>query len=277
MALVLICTLCALPFVSRPVSRAAGWSHPRTRGRLWWGGPGFARSAGVGEHEAGEDAPGLTMILGRLGGLPVELRVRDPQGSHRRTSVRRVIASEAMSLDGKFAGPGGDLGWHVLGPAHTAYSAELLDEVDALLFGRATYELMRAYWPTQGAEHDPEIAARMNGHVKLVASHHDLDGDWAGARRIDGDLTTAVRTAKSQPGKDIALLGSGSVLAALLGAGLVDELHIALTPVLLGAGRELFTDHTSRSLHLIRSRPLDRGTVLLVYRLLAPVQQGLRT
>jgi dihydrofolate reductase len=122
--------------------------------------------------------------------------------------MRRLIASQGMSLDGRSAGRDGDLQWQSLGPAHTAYSVELLDEVDSLLLGRRTYDLMASFWPTeQGQAHSPHIAERMNHHAKLVVSHRALDGDWSPAHRLDGDLVKVVADLKSRPGKDIAVLG----------------------------------------------------------------------
>jgi dihydrofolate reductase len=145
---------------------------------------------------------------------------------------------------------------------------ELLDEVDSLLLGRRTYDLMASFWPTeQGQAHSPHIAERMNHHAKLVVSHRALDGDWSPAHRLDGDLVKVVADLKSRPGKDIAVLGSRSLLAQLAQAGLVDELRITLNPVILGAGPLLFDDHTSLlELALTSSRPLDDGAILLVYR-----------
>jgi dihydrofolate reductase len=173
-----------------------------------------------------------------------------------------------MSLDGRFATPDGALDWQTLGPAHAAYSVDLLDEVDTLVFGRRTYDLMRAFWPTdQGARHSPEIAARMNGHLKLVASRRALTGAWVNARRVDGDLVDVIRDLKSRPGKDIAVLGSRSVLAQLSDAGLVDEVRITLNPVILAAGPPLFGQHAvPHNLELVASRALDGGAMLLVYR-----------
>jgi dihydrofolate reductase len=143
----------------------------------------------------------------------------------------------------------------------------MLDEVDSLLMGRTTYDLMKSFWPTaQGQAHSPQIAERMNRHTKYVASHRALDREWPPARRLDGDLVKAVADLKSQPGKDIAVLGSRSLFGQLAHSAMIDELRITLNPVVLGAGPLLFAVHTAPlDLALVANRPLDDGAILLVY------------
>jgi dihydrofolate reductase len=182
--------------------------------------------------------------------------------------VRRIIASEGITLDGYFAGPQGELDWQALDEEFKAYSIELLDAVDTLLFGRVTYEQMKAWWPTPaGEEYDTEIARRMNAAAKLVVSTKTVDLSWHNTRQLTGDLPKAVTQLKAEAGKDITILGSGSLVAQLTDHGLIDEYRLTLNPVILAAGAKLFEGvRNRRNLKLTGTRALASGTVLLCYQ-----------
>jgi dihydrofolate reductase len=137
--------------------------------------------------------------------------------------VRRIIASEGITLDGYFAGSQGEIDWQALDQEFNAYSVELLDSVDTLLFGRVTYEQMLAWWPTPAGEHySTEIARRMNAATKLVVSRKPVDLAWSNAQQLTGDLPQAVTELKAGTGKDIAILGSGSLVGQLTDQRLID-------------------------------------------------------
>ncbi len=181
--------------------------------------------------------------------------------------MRRIIASEGVTLDGFFADSQGAIDWQALGEEFNAYSLELLDSVDALLFGRVTYEQMKAWWPTPAGEgYSPEIAQRMNAVAKFVVSSQPQDLSWNNTHQLSGDLSEAIADLKAQPGKDIAIFGSGSIVAQLTDLGLVDEYRLTLNPVILGAGVGLFKDvRNRRPLRLTESRPFSSGAMLLCY------------
>src|SRR5215472_5517543 len=89
----------------------------------------------------------------------------------RRQDVRKVIVSEMVSLDGFFGGPNGDIDWHIVDEDFNDFAIAQLNELDALLFGRVTYQLMASYWPTDAAiQDDPEVANKMNTLSKVVFS-----------------------------------------------------------------------------------------------------------
>ncbi len=85
--------------------------------------------------------------------------------------MRKVIVANLVSLDGFFAGPNGEIDWHIVDEEFNEYAIELLSTVDALLFGRVTYELMASYWPTPAAtQNEPIVADKMNNLPKIVFS-----------------------------------------------------------------------------------------------------------
>jgi|SRR5579872_757003 len=177
--------------------------------------------------------------------------------------MRNLIVSNMMSLDGFFAGPNGELEWHVVDPEFFAYAAELLRSVDTILFGRLTYEVMVAYWPSAPRD---EIADKMNGLAKVVFSRTLKKVDWNNTRLAQGNLMDEVSNLKRLPGKHIVIFGSANIASPLLEAGLVDEYRVGVNPVLLGRGKPLFAGIQKRvSLKLLEAKKLGSGVILLKY------------
>jgi dihydrofolate reductase len=171
-----------------------------------------------------------------------------------------------ISVDGYVEAPGHDLSW-----SHAdfeAFSAEGSREVDTILLGRKTYELMKAFWPTpQAAQAAPEVATFMNEQHKVVASHTAFEPGWQNVTVIHGDVAAAVRQLKAQPGGDIIILGSNNLCVTLLQEGLIDELQIVVNPVALGAGVSLLAGLTKRvELRLAATRQFRSGAIMLVFK-----------
>ena len=184
--------------------------------------------------------------------------------------MRKLSVSTLVSLDGVIQDPGGFGeqeygGW--ANPYFNDYmqaeSLRHLQASDYFPIGRRTYELLSTAWGDikQGA-----YLQRMNEIPKLVASttlHGPLR--W-NATVIDGDVATAVAELKQQPGGDIEVYGSPTLVQTLMKHDLVDEYRIALHPVVLGHGMPLFPQHgVSTTLQLAGARTLDSGVVNLTY------------
>ncbi len=178
--------------------------------------------------------------------------------------MRKVIVSNLVSLDGFFEGPNKELDWHVVGEEFHEYAKDMLRNADTLVFGRATYELMAAYWPA--APHD-EIADKMNGLPKIVFSKTLLKVDWNNSRLIRNNIEEEILKLKQQSGKDIVILGSAKLASSFLRCGLIDEYRVILNPVLLGGGKPLFSGITERiRMKLLSAKALASGVVLLSYQ-----------
>jgi dihydrofolate reductase len=107
----------------------------------------------------------------------------------------------------------------------------------------------------------------MNAATKLVVSRKPVDLAWSNAQQLTGDLPQAVTELKAGTGKDIAILGSGSLVGQLTDQRLIDEYRLTLNPVILGEGMALFKDmQQRRKLRLIRTRQFTSGTILLRYQ-----------
>jgi len=174
-----------------------------------------------------------------------------------------------MSLDGFYEGPKGEFDWPIVDEEFSDFAIRQLDEADTLGFGRATYEHMAAYWPTEQAQaNDPAITTRMNTKPKLVFSTTLEHADWSNTSVISGEAAEQMKTLKATPGGELLVLGSSHLTANVAAAGVLDELRIMVSPVVIGQGRSLFEDLKDRlALELFHVRRFDSGNVLLNYRM----------
>ena len=182
--------------------------------------------------------------------------------------MRKFFVFNLVTLDGYFEGPNRDISWHNVDAEFNDYAIDMLNSVDTLLFGRVTYELMARYWPTPDAiKNDPVVAERMNNLPKVVFSRTLDKAGWNNTRLVKADIEEEIKKMKKQPGKDIALLGSGSIMSELAQQGLIDEYGIMVNPLVLGSGKPLFAGIKDRlDLKLLKTRTFRNGNVLLSYQ-----------
>lgn len=176
--------------------------------------------------------------------------------------MRTLSAHYFISADGIVDSP---QNWHFpyAGPEVQKVVDVATAGVDALLLGRHTYEEWAAFWPQQSGF---PLADFINDTPKYVASSTLTSVDWARSELLRGDATEAVRRLKRQAGGRIAVNGSGTLLRSLLLAGLVDELHLLVHPIVVGSGKHLFQDGSQAlGLTLASQQTLDGGVLHLVY------------
>jgi len=181
--------------------------------------------------------------------------------------MRRLKVFNLVSLDGYFSGEGGDISWHMVDDEFQELANRVANSGNTLLFGRVTYELMVGYWPTPEALRvDPVVAEGMNKSEKIVFSRTLGKVEWHNTRLVKGDLLGEVGKLKAGSGADLTVLGSGTIVAQLAAAGLIDEYQVLLNPVVLGRGRTMFEGLDKRlTLKLTGSRVFGNGNVLLTY------------
>jgi dihydrofolate reductase len=182
--------------------------------------------------------------------------------------MRKLHVFDTMSLDGFFTDAGGDMSWaHKRDDEWNAFVAGNAGGNGALLFGRVTYDQMRAFWPTpQATQMMPEVARGMNAMPKYVVSRTLETADWQNTTLLKGDLVAEVTRLKAGSGPDLVILGSGSVVSQLTQARLIDQFQLVLSPTILGRGRTLFATVGARqSLQLTRTRAFANGNVVLWY------------
>ena len=183
--------------------------------------------------------------------------------------TRRVIVQELMSVDGFVADPVGGLAFFDVVSDYSEIDRDnlvILNEVDTIVLGRATYQMFVDYWPSAEGE---QVANAVNTTPKIVFSS-TLDsapwGRWEPVRVINGGAVEHVHQLQRQPGKQIMLWGSISLAQSLIRAGLVDEIQLRVLPVALGAGRRLLTEEVGRQdLALLHAKSYASGIVSLHY------------
>jgi dihydrofolate reductase len=180
--------------------------------------------------------------------------------------MRKLRVFESISVDGYFTDAHGDMSFAHAGRQDAEFAAWVSGNASAggeLLFGRKTYQMMEAFWPTPlAAQQMPAVAKGMNAARKYVASR-TITPTWNNAHLLAGDLVKAVRDLKATDGPGIVVLGSGSVAGQLGDAGLVDEYQFVVIPVALGGGRTIFTK--GGPLRLIEQRAFACGNVVVTY------------
>jgi dihydrofolate reductase len=181
--------------------------------------------------------------------------------------MRRLTVFNFATLNGFFKGPGEDIRWHRHGGEEHEYSVESLKHGGTLLFGRITYEMMAGYWPSPMAlSTDPIVAEGMNKAEKIVFSKTLKKAQWKPTTIIKGNIIEEVRKLKKSKGKDMAVLGSGSILTQFAENDLIDEYQIMIDPVLLGSGTPMFRGLKDKiDLKLTKSKVFKSGVVLLCY------------
>jgi dihydrofolate reductase len=182
--------------------------------------------------------------------------------------MRKITAGLFISLDGVVEDP---QDWHFpyfndeMGAAVTAQ----LGTADTMLLGRKTYDGFAGAWPDREAAggEDAGMAKALGDARKIVVSSQDLQVSWRNSERLKGDLVEAVTALKNEPGAtDIAMSGSVSVVRQLLAAGLLDELHLLVHPIVLHKGMRLFDEgEAPLPLRLVSSQAFATGVLHLIY------------
>ena len=181
--------------------------------------------------------------------------------------MARLSAFSFITLNGYVAGPGGDIRWHRHGAEENRYAAGALKAGNILLFGRVTYDMMAGYWPTDMArQNDPLVAEGMNSAEKIVFSRTLGKAAWSNTAVVSDRIAETVGEMKRRSGKDMTILGSGSIVSQFADQGLIDEYQIMVDPVALGGGVPAFRNITRPlNLRLTGTQAFSSGVVLLSY------------
>jgi dihydrofolate reductase len=171
--------------------------------------------------------------------------------------MRKIILGLAVTLDSYIEGPNGEYDWCFTDQDYGM--TEFMNRIDAIFFGRKSWEMMLTVENPGGGENP---WAGMKNYVfsnTIKKSGEDFE-------LVKGDIGDEVKKIKNQPGKDIWLFGGASLTSSLLNAGLVDEIGMAVHPILLGKGKPLFSGIEGRiKLQLLESKPYSSGLVYLTY------------
>jgi dihydrofolate reductase len=196
---------------------------------------------------------------------------------------RRIVIFEWMTADGYFAGMDGNLDWVVPDDAQARAAANEIGRFDTVLFGRRIYEQFAGFWPrvlddddsaTVPDPHRPgrrsrehrTIAVALDAMTKLVFSRTLKEPGWRNSHILRSFDPRAIEAMKQQPGKDMIVFGSGSIVSQLTEHGLIDEYQLVACPVFIGQGRPLLGG-VSRPvrLNLIDAAKYESGDLMLRY------------
>lgn len=179
--------------------------------------------------------------------------------------MRKIVNTTYITLDGVIENPMFTVPY--FNEESAAYAGKLQDTADALLMGRATYDGFSQAWPGQD-ESDPSTgAAYMNNVKKYVASTTLTAPTWKNTEVIQGDLVEAVTALKAAEGQDILQYGYGSVTVQLVEAGLLDEMHLWIHPVLEGSDNVTHPlSGSAASFELTDTTVMKSGVIVATYR-----------
>ena len=182
--------------------------------------------------------------------------------------MRKLTVFNFVTLNGFYKGPKEDTSWHRHGGEESAYSARMLQLGNTLVFGRVTYDQMAGFWPSAEAMKSlPEVAKGMNEAEKIVFSRTLKKADWNNTRLIRDNMADEIKKMKKTPGKDLTILGSGSIITQMTDLELIDEYQVMIDPVALGEGTPMFKGIRQKlDLELVDSQVFKSGCVLATYR-----------
>lgn len=176
--------------------------------------------------------------------------------------MRKLFVSMMVSMDGFIEGPNKELEQFTDDEELLSYFEDILDNVDLLIYGRKSYELMIEYWP----EAEGPFAEKMNKKPKLVFSNTLEKAQW-NTTLVKGNVKETITQLKGGPGKDIVLFAGADMLSTLRKLDLIDEYRFIIYPVVLGSGTPLFKDmNTALPLQLMSTKAFGGGAVLLSYK-----------
>jgi dihydrofolate reductase len=187
--------------------------------------------------------------------------------------MRKLIVTEFYSLDGLMSDPQDQMDWvtTTFSQDMGKYVEDVYANADTLFLGGVTYKIMANYWPTadtnpEAFQGDAEAAHIMNSIRKVVFSKNLKDLAWSNSALKTEIVPEEIKKMKQEPGKNMLVAGSASIVQQLTNFGLVDEYHLLVHPVILGTGKPLFKDMSERhNLKLISTEVFKNGVVLLRY------------
>lgn len=179
--------------------------------------------------------------------------------------MRKIIVNEWVTLDGVFDADRFEQWFNPYDSTERQeYIRKLILASDAFLYGRTTYEELAAFWsPLKNNEMG--VADKNNSAPKYVVSSTLEKADWNNSTIIKQNVVEEITNLKQQPGEQILLAGSATLVESLLETDLIDEYQFLVHPIILGGGKRFFKDEGKISLKLVEAKMFDKGVMFLRY------------
>lgn len=180
--------------------------------------------------------------------------------------MRKVVVKEWMTLDGVFDADNMDQWWFPYDSVERQkYIMDGYSGCDVYLLGRITYEMLWPYWSTQA--NDGSAGQMLNTMKKYVVSSTLKKAPWKESTIIRGNVVEEITKLKQQPGKDILIDGSATLVHSLMETDLIDEYRLLVVPIIMGSGRRIFKEGVPITiLKLVKSETLNSGIIALTYQ-----------
>ncbi len=186
--------------------------------------------------------------------------------------MRKIVQFMHTSLDGYVAGPNGEMNWIIFNEELFEFVGKRIEQTDTALYGRITYDMMEAYWPTAADKPDPSKHdidhSRWYLNANKIVLSRTLKGKSIPKTKIISDhIKAEIESIKKGNGSDILIFGSPSVAHELLKENLIDEFWLFQNPVLLGEGIPVFKNIQGKTpLTLVNSHVFSNGVICLQYQ-----------
>jgi dihydrofolate reductase len=180
--------------------------------------------------------------------------------------MRKIILSLAASLDNYIEGPNGEVDWMTFNAETGIALNNFIQEIDTILYGRISYERYGNYTPPENSsDFEKDFYAKTNKMNKYVFSSSRTDFG-ASLTVVNSEIKKSMMHLKQQSGKNIWLYGGAQLITTFMNLNLVDEIRIAVMPIILGSGKPLFSGLTERTaLKLTKVESSQLGVVGLYY------------
>ena len=185
--------------------------------------------------------------------------------------MRKISVTMWVTLDGFIAGSNGEMDWIIVDQAMGQYEDDLVSSADTLILGRVTYQSFAGSWPyvpenPSASEGEKVYARKLNSMRKIVFSKSLEKAEWNNSQLMKEVLPEEIAKLKQEPGKDMVIYGSASIVQTLTNLGLIDEYQLLVHPVVLGSGKPLFAGITKPAhLRLSQTKSFPSGVIGLYY------------
>jgi dihydrofolate reductase len=192
--------------------------------------------------------------------------------------MRKIIVFNLVTVDGFFAGEDGNIDWHMVDDEFNEFAVKQTGTFGGIIFGKATYQIFVDFWPVvartgkfpgmdePASPHDVQVGKYIDEVDKFVFSKSLQEVSWEHTSLYHEIEPQVIKQLKAEKGRDIFILGSGTIVQQLANMDLIDEYRLLVNPIILGKGKPLFVGVKEQHLKLVSTREFRNGNVLMTYR-----------